>query len=399
MNFVIISPNFPETYWKFAEALKKNGFTVLGIGDSPYHEISPQLKSALTEYYFAPKMDDYEVLYKAFAYLSSKYGKIDWVESNNEYWLTKDAKLRSDFNIVSGVKEEDIIAYKSKTAMKDFFKKAKVKVARYLKTSDVLLAKKFVKKVGYPLFAKPDIGVGANSTYRLNNEVELNNFFLKKDVGDYIIEEYIDGTIVSFDGISNSRHEPVIYVQHLFPIANYDVVTDLLEDYYYSLYKVDDDLYNAGWAVLKAFNVYKRFFHLEFFRLNVDKKGLGRKDDLVALEVNMRPPGGYTTDMISECLGFSSYQAYADVVAFDENHQVASASPLIVAEVARRDNLKYALSKEEIVSKYQSAIVLHGRYAPIISVGMGNDYFIAKFKTFKEAKAFKDEVLKHQLTL
>ncbi|MDY0345321.1 MAG: carbamoylphosphate synthase large subunit [Bacilli bacterium] len=399
MNFVIISPNFPETYWKFAEALKKNGFTVLGIGDSPYHEISPQLKSALTEYYFAPKMDDYEVLYKAFAYLSSKYGKIDWVESNNEYWLTKDAKLRSDFNIVSGVKEEDIIAYKSKTAMKDFFKKAKVKVARYLKTSDVLLAKKFVKKVGYPLFAKPDIGVGANSTYRLNNEVELNNFFLKKDVGDYIIEEYIDGTIVSFDGISNSRHEPVIYVQHLFPIANYDVVTDLLEDYYYALYKVDDDLYNAGWAVLKAFNVYKRFFHLEFFRLNVDKKGLGRKDDLVALEVNMRPPGGYTTDMISECLGFSSYQAYADVVAFDENHQVASASPLIVAEVARRDNLKYALSKEEIVSKYQSAIVLHGRYAPIISVGMGNDYFIAKFKTFKEAKAFKDEVLKHQLTL
>ena len=399
MNFVIISPNFPETYWKFAEALKKNGFTVLGIGDSPYHEISPQLKSALTEYYFAPKMDDYEVLYKAFAYLSSKYGKIDWVESNNEYWLTKDAKLRSDFNIVSGVKEEDIIAYKSKTAMKDFFKKAKVKVARYLKTSDVLLAKKFVKKVGYPLFAKPDIGVGANSTYRLNNEVELNNFFLKKDVGDYIIEEYIDGTIVSFDGISNSRHEPVIYVQHLFPIANYDVVTDLLEDYYYALYKVDDDLYNAGWAVLKAFNVYKRFFHLEFFRLNVDKKGLGRKGDLVALEVNMRPPGGYTTDMISECLGFSSYQAYADVVAFDENHQVASASPLIVAEVARRDNLKYALSKEEIVSKYQSAIVLHGRYAPIISVGMGNDYFIAKFKTFKEAKAFKDEVLKHQLTL
>ncbi len=399
MNFVIISPNFPETYWKFAEALKKNGFTVLGIGDSPYHEISPQLKSALTEYYFVPKMDDYEVLYKAFAYLSSKYGKIDWVESNNEYWLTKDAKLRSDFNIVSGVKEEDIIAYKSKTAMKDFFKKAKVKVARYLKTSDVLLAKKFVKKVGYPLFAKPDIGVGANSTYRLNNEVELNNFFLKKDVGDYIIEEYIDGTIVSFDGISNSRHEPVIYVQHLFPVANYDVVTGLLEDYYYSLYKVDDDLYNAGWAVLKAFNVYKRFFHLEFFRLNVDKKGLGRKGDLVALEVNMRPPGGYTTDMISECLGFSSYQAYADVVAFDENHQVASASPLIVAEVARRDNLKYALSKEEIVSKYQSAIVLHGRYAPIISVGMGNDYFIAKFKTFKEAKAFKDEVLKHQLTL
>jgi len=396
MNFVIISPHFPETYWKFAEALKKNGFTVLGIGDAPYHEIKAELKGVLTEYYYAPKMDDYSELYKAFAFLSSKYGKIDWVESNNEYWLEKDARLRTDFNITTGVMEKDIRAYKSKTAMKDYFKKAKVKVARHLKTSDFLIAKKFAKKVGYPLLSKPDIGVGANSTFRLNNDEDLKTFFLKKDVGEYIIEEYIDGTIVSFDGISNSHHEPVICVEHFFPVTNADVVDGLLEDYYYSLHDVAPDLYKAGCAVLKAFKVNKRFFHLEFFRLNVDKKGLGRKGDLVALEVNMRPPGGYTTDMISACLGVSSYQVYADVVAFDQNRQVANGKPMVVAEVARRDKYKYELSKEAILAKYQSAMVLSGRYAPLISVGMGDEYFIAKFSTLEEAKIFKEEVLKHQ---
>ncbi|HOC80921.1 MAG TPA: carbamoylphosphate synthase large subunit, partial [Bacilli bacterium] len=329
MNFVINSPHFPETYWRFAEALKKNGFTVLGIGDAPYNEISSELKSVLNEYYFCPRMDDYSELYKAFAFLSSKYGKIDWVESNNEYWLAKDAKLRTDFNLKTGVCEEDIIAYKSKTAMKEYYKQAKVKFARHLKTGDLALALKFVKKVGYPLFAKPDIGVGANSTYRLNNEEELNTFFSKKDVGDYIIEEYIDGTIVSFDGIANSKYEPVICVQHLFPVANADVVGGLLEDYYYSLHDIDEDLLKAGKSVLKAFKVYKRFFHLEFFRLNADKKGLGKKGDLVALEVNMRPPGGYTTDMISACLGMSSYAVYADVIAFDENRQVSSTKPMV----------------------------------------------------------------------
>ena len=396
MNFVINSPHFPETYWRFAEALKKNGFTVLGIGDAPYNEISSELKSVLNEYYFCPRMDDYSELYKAFAFLSSKYGKIDWVESNNEYWLAKDAKLRTDFNLKTGVREEDIIAYKSKTAMKEYYKQAKVKVARHLKTGDLALALKFVKKVGYPLFAKPDIGVGANSTYRLNNEEELNTFFSKKDVGDYIIEEYIDGTIVSFDGIANSKYEPVICVQHLFPVANADVVGGLLEDYYYSLHDIDEDLLKAGKAVLKAFKVYKRFFHLEFFRLNVGKKGLGRKGDLVALEVNMRPPGGYTTDMISACLGMSSYAVYADVIAFDENRQVSSTKPMVVSEVARRDRYQYALTKEQILTKHQSTMVLQGRYAPIISVGMGDEYYIAKFATFEEAKTFKEEVLKHQ---
>ena len=30
-NFVFISPNFPENYWKFCAELKNNGLRVLGI--------------------------------------------------------------------------------------------------------------------------------------------------------------------------------------------------------------------------------------------------------------------------------------------------------------------------------------------------------------------------------
>lgn len=399
MNFVINSPHFPETYWKFAEALKKNGFTVLGIGDAPFHEISKELKSILAEYYFCPNMNEYKEHYKAFAFLSFKYGKIDWVESNNEYWLAQDARLRSDFNLTTGIRFENVIAYKSKSEMKKYFTQAGVKVARHLKTTSLDEAKAFASLVGYPLFSKPDIGVGANSTYRLNNEEQLVTFFLKKDVGDYIIEEYIDGTIVSFDGVSNSRHEPVIFVEHLFPVSNATVVENLAEDYYYSQYSVEPDLEAAGRAILKAFKVEKRFFHLEFFRLNVDKEGLGRQGDLVALEVNMRPPGGLSTEMISACLGLSSYQVWADVIAFDENRQVRTQEPSIVAEVARRDSFRYALSNEEIAAKYRDSILIKSRYSPIISVGMGNDFFIAKFATLSEAQAFKDEVLKHQGTL
>ena len=31
MNFIFISPNFPENYWNFCAALKRNGVTVFGV--------------------------------------------------------------------------------------------------------------------------------------------------------------------------------------------------------------------------------------------------------------------------------------------------------------------------------------------------------------------------------
>ena len=41
MNFVFISPNFPRTYWNFADRLRQNGANVLGIGDASYDELAP----------------------------------------------------------------------------------------------------------------------------------------------------------------------------------------------------------------------------------------------------------------------------------------------------------------------------------------------------------------------
>ena len=49
MNFIFISPNFPENYWNFCAALKRNGVTVFGIGDAPYDNLDNRLKESLTE--------------------------------------------------------------------------------------------------------------------------------------------------------------------------------------------------------------------------------------------------------------------------------------------------------------------------------------------------------------
>ena len=107
-NFVFISPNFPTNYWQFCKHLKDNGLRVLGVGDCPYDDLLPELRASLTEYYKVGSMENYDEVYRAVAFFISKYGRIDWLESNNEYWLERDAMLRTDFNIPSGFHVEDM---------------------------------------------------------------------------------------------------------------------------------------------------------------------------------------------------------------------------------------------------------------------------------------------------
>ena len=58
----------------------------------------------------------------------------------------------------------------------------------------------------------------------------------------------------------------------------------------------------AGRAAVKSFGVKSRFVHFEFFRLTQDQPGYGQKGRVLSrLEVNMRPCGGFTPDMIELC--------------------------------------------------------------------------------------------------
>ncbi len=58
MNFVFISPNFPEAYRWFCARLRDNGVNVLGVGDAGYDDLHPELKRALTEYYRVDSLED-----------------------------------------------------------------------------------------------------------------------------------------------------------------------------------------------------------------------------------------------------------------------------------------------------------------------------------------------------
>ena len=395
MNFVYISPQFPKTNWEFCDRLKKNGVNVLGIADIEYDQLDEKLKNALTEYYKVSSLENYDDVLKAIGFFTHKYGKIDWIESNNEYWLANDARLRTDFNVVTGIKSDKINNIKEKSKMKKFYKKAEIPAAAYSLVTTLAKAKKFIKEVGYPVITKPDNGVGASDTHKIKNEEELKAFFetKNKDI-KYIMEQFVDGDLVSYDAIINSKGEPV-FETGIFEPTIMDIVNEGLDVFYYVEKEMPEKLLEAGRKTVKAFGVKSRFIHLEFFKLKNDVEGLGKKGDYIGLETNMRPAGGYTPDMYNYANNTDVYQIWADMVAFDEIRNANLNDDLeknYCIYVSRRDNHNYVHSHDEIKQKYGQSIVMDERMPDIFSGAMGNYMYTAIFKTGEEMEEFKKMV-------
>ena len=246
MNFVFISPNFPEAYRWFCIRLRENGVNVLGVGDAPYDCLHPDLKRALSEYYRVDSLENYDQVLRALGYYTGQYGKIDWVESNNEYWLELDAALRTDFNITTGLKSDQIARYKSKQAMKEYYRKAGLPCARCAPVTTLKNALAFIQEVGYPVIVKPDSGVGAIATYKLQSDAETEAFFQKLPPLPYLMEEYVPGVVTTYDGVCNSKGDVLFAASHITRNSIMDMVNEGVPTYYYVDKEVPADVEAAG---------------------------------------------------------------------------------------------------------------------------------------------------------
>mgnify|MGYP003302705189 CR=1 FL=1 len=396
MNFVFISPYFPHTYWNFCDRLKKNGVNVLGIGDAPYDSLEGNLKAALTEYYRVDTLESYEQVFKAVAFFSFKYGKIDWLESNNEYWLIQDAKLRTDFNITTGVKYEEIGSWKHKYGMKPVYASANIPTARSHLVTDENAAKAFLSDIGgYPVIVKPDVGVGAADTWKLESDEDLRDFFQNKPDVPYVMEEFIYGDIYSYDAVVDSKSEVLFENSAVFPPSIADLVNKGLELTYYTLPEVPEQLREYGRAAIKAFKVKSRFVHFEFFRLTQARKNLGEVGDFVGLEVNMRPAGGYTPDMMNFSHNTDVYEIWAEMVAHNERLLPDIGGDKFCAYASRKDIHQYKHSHEEVLQKYGDRMKMCERMPDVLSGAMGNQMYTVLLETQKEVDGFAAFVQEH----
>jgi len=179
-------------------------------------------------------------------------------------------------------------------------------------------------------------------------------------------------------------------VQDVYP-AIMDVVNKGLDVFYYVEKEMPEQLLEAGRRAVKGFGIKSRFIHLEFFKLQNNKKGLGKKGDYIGLESNMRPAGGYTPDMYNYANNTDVYQIWADMIAFDKIEKAELNENIeknYCVYASRRDNKNYVHSHDEIKQKYGNAIVMDERMPDIFSEAMGNYMYTAKFATKEEMDEF-----------
>jgi len=389
MNFIFISPNFPHTYWQFCDRLHKNGVNVLGIGDAPYDILENNLKLVLKEYYKVNSLENYDEVYNAVKFFENKYGKIDYIESNNEYWLEQDARIRTDFDIKSGIQFNEIKNWKQKSLMKRIYKEADIKSAAqdFITTKENAL--NFIEtNGGYPVIIKPDIGVGSSDTWKIENEKELDVFFQNKLKTTYVIEQFIEGDVCSYDAIVNSNSEPVFESMTVWPPSIADIVNKGYDLSYYVVPIMPDNLRAIGRKTLKAFCVKNRFVHLEFFRLKKSYPNIGNVGDFAALEVNMRPAGGYTPDMINFAHSVDTYQIWADVLSSSVKSNFGENKHYFCVYASRKNEHKYLHTHNEVLNKYGKNIVMCEKMPELMWATMGCQMYTAKFENKKETDEF-----------
>jgi len=383
MNFISFSPHFPPNYYLFCVHLRSLGVNVLGLADVGYDSLRGELKSGLTEYYRVSNAQNYDELVRAVGYFTYRYGKIDRLESHNEYWLETDARLRTDFNI-PGFHVSDLPWIKRKSEMKKMFVQAGVQVARGQVAQTIEEAEAFIKQVSYPIIAKPDSGVGAARTYKLHSQAELEAFFANKPSVDNIFEEFIQGTILTFDGLTDQNGNIVFSSSLQYNEGMMDLVNENLDFWYYTLRLIPADLEAAGRKLVEVYRLKERFFHFEFFRTPDER--------LVGLEVNMRPPGGLTTDMFDYANDINIYREYANIVV-NNRFEAHFTRPYFCAYIGRRFNKNYLHSHNEILNNFPGKIMHHEQIPGVFSAALGDYGYLARSPELEEIKEISTWVL------
>jgi hypothetical protein len=243
-------------------------------------------------------------------------------------------------------------------------------------------ARAFVASVGYPVVAKPDIGVGANHTFKIVNDAELEAFLMSKPEG-YLIEEYVHGVIQTFDGLTDRHGEPVFFTSMQYSDGVMEIVINDDDIFYLTERHIPPDLEQAGRRILALFDVRERFFHFEFFRTPEGR--------LVALEVNMRPPGGLTIDMFNYASNIDLYDAWAHVV-LHQPWQAPPERPYHVCYAGRKPLRPYALTHAEIMARFGDRIVHHQPMPDLFHRAMGAYAYLIRSPDRQEALEIAQQI-------
>ena len=385
MDFLYISPEFPPNYAHFIEQLHIKGVSVWALGEADFNFMPESLRSALT-WYVQADLHNVGAVQRALDELLRQKkargyeGSFDLVESHNEQWLTLEGIINEKYGI-DGIKQQDLGRLKKKSVMKEIFKGCGLPVARGQRIADDQQAMDLADTLGYPLILKPDEGVGAGGIYRVDNKDQLRTH-LAQIKEDYLIEEFIQGNIVSYDGLTDYDGNVIFENSLIYGDGVLEYVLGK-DTFFYVSRDIPVELRSTGRKLVPQFDIRRKFFHFEFFKIG---------DTYMPIEINCRPPGGAILDMMNYSVDDDLYRAYAGMIAGSRT-TVETAKKYYCCYLGRKDR-QYAHNHNEILAAFGHCLVEYDRNPPVFRQAMGKERYILRAPTEAEIFEMADYILK-----
>lgn len=368
MNLVFVSPHFPPSHLSFCRALRAHGVQVLGVGDVPREAVSPELHATLNDYVHVRDLGDEDTMVRALGLLTFRHGRIDRIESLNEHWLEIEGKLREAYN-TTGLHGARAAKYRRKSGMANVLREHGIAgpPEALVNTADDLRA--FASAHGFPLFMKPDRGVGAEGAFPIRDQAALDQTIQGMPFAEpMVVQTFIEGRLTTYDGLTNNEGQVVFASSLIYSDTVFDIRSEQRNVFFHSRRVIPEALRALGEQVVAAFDVPGRFFHLEFFE---------RPDGtFLPLEMNLRPPGGFCVDLMNFSCDIDLYDVWARIMAGQVVAPLTVERPYHAAHVGRRGD-RYAVPADQVPRVAGTALLARPWVPPGLSL-MGNPIFLLR---------------------
>jgi hypothetical protein len=190
-HVVFIAPRFLENTNRYVRAFAElSGITLSIVSMDPEEAIPAAHRSRIAGHYRVPDTLDAPQLTEAVRSIGRSIGRVDRLAGVLEQLQLPMAEVREALGI-EGLTTAVARNFRDKDRMKEVLRARGVPVARSVlaRSADELRA--FVDQVGFPVIVKPQAGLGARATHRVEHERDLAALAPPSPVEPLQVEEFV----------------------------------------------------------------------------------------------------------------------------------------------------------------------------------------------------------------
>jgi hypothetical protein len=316
-NAVFVAPFLlPATVRFIAAAVSLPDVRLGLISQDPEERLPADVRSALTGHYRVADGTDAQQIADATRVMAGHLGSVDCLLGMLEQLQVPLGEVRDALGI-PGMGAEVAHNFRDKARMKTVFEASGVPCARHHLSHSADEARNAAAELGYPLVAKPPAGAGARSTFRIDNDSQLEAWLHADPPGEtnpVLLEQMVVGAEHSFDSVlingelvwhSISRYLPTPLEVLENPWIQWAVLLprDISGPEF-------DPIRSDGVRGLRALGLRTGLTHMEWFRRS--------NGEIAISEVAARPPGAQFTSLLSYAHDADMYAAWARLEIFGE---------------------------------------------------------------------------------